>query len=63
MHNSLCGHKRRLERMDACLMMQSCSLRGCRKEEVDVGSLEERPAQRQLLGMTWQNEFQVPTGT
>lgn len=49
--------------MDACLMMQSCTLRGCGEEKVDVGSLEERPAQKELLAMTWQNEFQVPTGT
>lgn len=49
--------------MDACLMMQSCTLRGCGEEKVDVGSLEGRPAQKQLLAMTWQNEFQVPTGT
>lgn len=40
MHSHLCGHRRRLERMDACLMMQSCTLRGCREEKVDVGSLE-----------------------
>lgn len=63
MHNHLCEHRRRLEKMDVCLMMQSCTLRGCKEEKVDVGSLEERPAQRQLLAMTWQNEFQLPTGT
>lgn len=62
MHTHLCGHSRRLERMDPWLVMQSCTIRGCRKEKFDVESLEERPAQRQLLPMTWQNEFQVPTG-
>lgn len=44
MHSHLYGHSRRLERMDACLTMQSCTLRGCGEEKVDVGSLEERPA-------------------
>lgn len=44
-------------------MMQSCTLRRRREEKVDVGSLEERLAQRQLLPMAWQNEFQAPTGT
>lgn len=61
MHNHLCEHRRRLEKMDACLMMQSCTLGGCKEEKVDAGSLEERPAQRQLLaGKMNSNCPQVP---
>lgn len=39
--------------MNVCLMMQSCTLRGCREEKIDVGSPEEGPVQMQLLAMAW----------